>query len=142
MASVVDVNDVVRIIGKRQGSSTYDVVTIIPKTVKSGFANVIISPQIPKTGNSGSIDTKIINLRRVKKTIAITGYIYNQDDASATGINVANFDTNGTYSGGTNVVDVLKKRWILEELAMAGVSGGEAHTVQYKNIITDRKSVV
>lgn len=127
--------DVIRIIGKRQGSASYDVVTIIPtRNVKFIFDNTVISVPIPKTGNTGAVDVKLINLRRVKRSIEIIGHIYEESDGSALAVTTTNFDTNGTYTGGTNVPSVLKKKWMLEEMFMAGFSSGEGATIQWRGI--------
>lgn len=134
--------DVLKIIGQRQGSTQYDVLEIIPETCIFGYANPIITLPIPQTGNANATNTKLVNLRRVTRTVTITGYIYESSamevtDTCLTNVTVTNFDSAGTYSGGSSVTSVLKKKWLLEQFAMAGTStGGVGLTLQYRNIIT------
>jgi hypothetical protein len=129
-------------------------------TIRFDFSNPILALSIPSTGNISPPLTKLINLRRVSRKIIIDGYIadttYDNQSLRRTlchtvsgGVNtdklcdgsaraVALNGTTGavTYDGaGCTAVDkAIIKKWILEQLALAGTESGKGLTVQWRGI--------
>jgi len=131
----MDISEIVRIIGKRQGQSSYDTVCIIPQTAKFDFSDMAISIPIPSTSTSTSVDSKTIPLRRITRKATISGYLVDGNDGfSALAVTTTNFDADGTVTGGTAITSVLKKKWALEEMFNQGAAG-EGMTLQYRGVI-------
>lgn len=130
--------EVIKIIGKRQGQATYDVVEIVPDSNSFHMQNPLLNVPIPTTGNTVAVVTKLINLRAFTRLVAISGSIWESSamaiaDSSAMGVTFN--DSTGVITGGTPVTSLLKKKWILEQIALGNGSGGEAVTMQWRGVI-------
>jgi hypothetical protein len=129
----LSLSEVVLIIGKRQGQSSYDCIAIIPKTTKFQFTDPPIAIPIPSTSTSTAVDTKLVPLRRVTRKVTITGIIVDGNDTfSKYGITLN--DSTGAITNGTGVTSVLGKKWYLEEMFNQGAAG-EGMTVQWRGVI-------
>jgi hypothetical protein len=127
----LDKSEVLRVIAQREGQSSYDMVCLIPNSVQFIINNAIIAMPIPQQSISTGAYSKLVNLRRLTRKVMIAGEIWDgADDGSATGVTLN--DTTGAVTGGTSVTSVLKKKWILEEMALQGAANV---AFQYRGII-------
>ena len=143
------------VIGIPVGGLYYHIVEIHPTEIKQVYANPVLNINIPQQGNTTDVSTASINLRRVAVGVSIKGYLYNTTSSRHSGIvtdhcyierdnssTVSIFNsTTGAISvptgidfTRTNQTSVIRKAWMLRQLAKAGNISGKSHTVQLYGI--------
>jgi len=146
----------IKLIGKRNAEETLiDVVNIFCENTQFMYQNPIFVLPIPTTDPGVEAVSKLINLRRVTHRVIVRGYIIDtlysentgkatelchdakKSDGSARAVAFTPADGEIDYDGAscTAMQNVLEKKWVLEQFALAGTqAGGKGLTLQWRDI--------
>jgi len=120
----------VRLVGYEQGGSTIDVVTIFATSVKIDLVNPILVLPIASSVNTATLDTKLLNLRRVNEKVIVKGFITDSTvDGSRTGVSLTSY---GATTGGSAMTSVMQKFKAIRSIAYSGSVSGKCSTFQWR----------